>query len=303
MNRKSLIPMMIVFATLGITTCGNEAVAQPYPPIVTFEQATPSTYEDSPILTVTSPMEGEVVSIIRDCDTCPAFIEFDASLQDFELGVTSSGYFPCEPVQMRNTCRWKGDGQYIFVAIDKSTNRSITDLNATNYIPLPDTTPGPHTLTVFLSRSWDESLKNTGSISASRVTDLYTVLTFYVGSNTGTHAIDTTKALLTPSSPLDTSTYKYPVDSVLFDFYMMFEGLAGGYVVEATVYDSTMQALGRDTLTDWVPYCIKGLAEPPVGRLGKYLMRARLLDGSGIPVANGPGNFNDRMWAFWVRRH
>lgn len=290
------------FLVVLMMCASNAAFAQfPFPP-VTFEPAAPTTLEDESVLTVTSPVEGEVVTLIRDCDTCPAYIEFDAIVDEFDLGAVSEGQYPCSPAEFCDTCIWKGGGQHIYIVIDKGSGRTITDVNATNYIRVDDTTPGPHTLIAFLSYSWDEAVKSGGSASALRETDLYTVRTFYIDTNTGTHAMDSTTLLLTPSSPLDISNYVYPTDSVMLDFYTMFEELSDDYVVEAMIYDSTMQAIGGDTLTQWIPYCIQGLAQPPSGRLGKYFIRVRLLDTSFNPVANGTGNLNNRLWPFWIRR-
>lgn len=300
MKIKSVVQVSLVILMMFAS---NAAFAQfPFPPI-TFEPATPTMLESEPSLIVTSPLEGEVVTLIRNCDTCPAFIEFDAIVGDFDLGEITEGQYPCSPVEFCDTCIWRGGGQHIFVVIDKGSGRTITDVNTTNYIQVEDTTPGPHTLIAFMSYSWDEAVKDIGSVSALRETNLYTVRTFYIDTNTGTHAMDSTTLLLTPSSPLDTNNYVYPTDSVMLDFYTMFEQLSDGYVVEAMIYDSTMQVIGGDTLTQWIPYCIQGLAQPPEGRLGKYFIRVRLLDNTSFsPVTNGTGNLNQRLWPFWIRR-
>lgn len=296
-----IVSRIFLFALMMFAA--NAASAQfPFPP-VTFEPAPPTTLEDDPSLTVTSPLEGEVVTLIRDCDTCPAFIEFDAIVDDFDLGAVTDGQYPCSPDEFCDTCIWKGGGQHIYVFIDKGSGRVVSDVNTTNYIRVENPTPGPHTLIAFLNYSWDEGVKSGSGVSALRKTDLYTVRTFYIDTNTGGHAMDSTALLLTPCSPLDTSNYVYPTDSVMLDFYTMFEELSDDYVVEAMIYDSTMQAIGGDTLTQWIPYCIQGLSQPPVGRLGKYFMRIRLLDTSFNPVTNGTGNLNERLWPFWIRRN
>lgn len=299
MKNFSVSIVMICMALLAIPY--GDAAAQPSPPLVTFEQATRAASNYDASMVVTSPLQGDVVTLQSDCDTCPKFLEFDASLQNFDLGEKSLGQFPCEPLSYHDSLRWKGNGQHLYIVVDKGAGRVIADLNSPAYIPVEQPTPGPHTLRVYMVRSWDESLK--AGVSPARATDLYAVRTFYIGTNDGTHAIDTAIPLLTANSPLDTNYYKYPPDSVLFDFNLMFKDLSDGYRVEATVYDSTDNIMGRETLAVWTPYCIRGFQEPPLGRLGKYFIRARLLDMSGLPVVNGPGNFNDQKWAFWIRRH
>lgn len=298
MNNKFLL--MVAVILLCISLCNeNRAVAQPS---VTFSQASSSTYSQSASLTVTTPAEGAVVTLQTLCGGCTPVFEFDATVSNFQLQAKSDGNFPCEPVTTCDTCRWKGDGQHIYVVFDNGRSFVIPDLNSPMYIPVDQATPGPHTLAVYMNRSWDESLKDVSNAGPSRTTSLYTVRTFYIDTNVGGSGVDTTLPLLCSNSPLDTLHYKYPADSVLFDFYMMFKDLADGYMVEVTVSDSVDQILGRDTLTEWTPYCIEGLQEPPIGRLRKYFIQARLLNTSGNPVSNGTGNFNDRRWPFWVRR-
>ncbi len=234
-------------------------------------------------------------------------IYVEARVEEFLLGDITAGTYPCggSSLSVYTTCDtcWKGGGQHIYIVVDDGPPFIVKDLNTPLNIPIQSATAGPHTLRAFMSRSWDESLKDVNSIGPDRETDLYCVRTFYIDTIMGGGVVDTTKPLLTPNSPLDTNNYIYPPDSVLLDFYMMFKGTADGYVVEATIYDSTNTLLLCDTLDGWNPYCIGGLQEPPVGRLRKYLIRTRLLDSGGTPVTNGPGNFNDKTWAFWVRRH
>jgi hypothetical protein len=265
-----------------------------------------------PELTVTAPVGGALDSLDSTFSggSWKYFVAFSASVDSFMLNATTSGDWPCEgsfsgqpPIIADNAASgWKGEGQAIYVMVDNGAARLVTNTSAPSLIPVPSNTPGPHTLRACMLRSTDESVKDADSISPLRRTSLYTVLTFYIGTNTGAHAIDTTEPLLMPNAPLDTSTYVYPPDSVLLDFYVMFKPLANDYVVEATIYDSTMSELARDTLNTMGPHCVGGLEEPPNGTLGKYFVRMRLLDDGGDPVTNGPGNFNDRTWAFWVRK-
>lgn len=300
--KKRLPKVVLMFCvTFFLSLCGRASAQNPWPQ-VTFTPATSSTYDEDVSLDITSPAQGELVTVHKACDTCPTYIEFDATLVDFELGEKTDGNFPCDPPAFRlgDTIGWKGEGQHIYVVVDNAEGRAITDLNVPTYLEVPNPTSGPHTLRAYLCRSWDESLKT--SVVPDRVTDLYVARTFYITSNTGTHAIDTTKPLLTPNSPLDTNNYVYTIDSVLFDFYLMFKGVSHGYKVEVSIFDSSMVSLGCDTITQWVPHCISGLEQPPVGRLRKYIMKTRLLDSSDNPVSNGPGNFNNKEWAFWVRR-
>jgi hypothetical protein len=259
----------------------------------------------NPYLTVNSPDDGVLDTLTLSGGVYT--VTFSASVDSFVLGAQTVGDFPCESSEgpqylAMDTSTWKGGGQFVIVLVDDGAARVVTNTSTPVEIPVPANTPGPHTVISCLVRSWDDSIKNVNSISPTRQTRLYSVRTFYVDTITGTHAIDTTIPLLTAIAPLDTATYIYHPDSVLLDFYVMFRELGDDYVVGATIYDSTMTQLESETLTTWAPHCIKGLEEPPVGRLGKYYIRLQLLDDQSQPVTNGPGDFNDRTWPFLVRR-
>jgi hypothetical protein len=262
----------------------------------------------NPVLTVTSPVDGAVASIDSSCSgPCIYTVEFTADVDSFSLGAQTPGNGPCGGSALRSGPEIagvvpKGGGQALYVIVDNGAARLVPSTSLPSHIPLPSVTPGPHTMRVCMIRSWDESVKDIGTISPNRQTSLYTVLTFYVDTNTGTHAIDTTKPLLMPNAPLDTNTFVYHPDSVILDFSVMFKEMADDYKVEATIYDSTMSVKGCDTLGSCGPRCVGNLEEPEVGHLRKYFVRMRLLDSGGTPVTNGPGNFNSRTWAFWVRR-
>jgi hypothetical protein len=265
-----------------------------------------------PCLVIDSPAEGAVDTLQTWCSgsNCIHTVAIEMHIDSFDLGASTEGEFPCTASRERitpgcDTC-FKGNGHHLYIVVDNGAALVVTSLGGTIYAPITDTTPGPHTIRAFMSRSWDESIKEVDSVGPARETSLYCVRTFYVDTNTGgAQPVDSVRPLLTPNSPLDTSAYVYPPDSVLLDFYMMFKDLDDGYRVEATIYDSTMSVLKRDTLTEWTPYCIGGLEEPPMGKLRKYFIRTRLLDTLGQAVTNGPSggpDFNDRTWAFWVRR-
>jgi len=265
-----------------------------------------------PCLVIDSPAAGSVDTLRAWCSgsICNYTVAVELHLDSFDLGEITEGDYPCASSQARiytgcDTC-FKGNGQHTYIIIDNGPPLVVTNLGGgTINVPVPSNTPGAHTIRAFMSRSWDESIKDVNGVGPARETSLYCVRTFYVDTNTGgAQPVDSLKPLLTPNSPLDTNFYVYPPDSVLLDFYLMFKGLDEVYVVEATIFDSSMTVLKRDTLDYWGPYCIGGLEEPPVGKLRKYFIRTRLLDTLGQAVTNGPsGNdFNDRTWAFWVRR-
>jgi hypothetical protein len=260
-----------------------------------------------PILSIDDPVDGTIDSV------SPSYtINFSASVDSFTLGAQTLGDYPCESsfgergdgrAIIADSSIWKGGGHAIFVILDDGTSRIVTNTSTPAQFALANHSPGPHTLRACVLRSWDESVKDVDSVSPLRRTRLYTVLTFYVDTNTGTQAFDSTLPLLMPNAPLDTNTWVYNPDSVLIDFYVFFKKFEGNYKLRTSIYDSTMTLLERDTLTTWGPHCVSGIPDPPEGHLGKYIIRMQLLDMSGAPVSNGVGDdLNDRQWAFWVRR-
>ncbi|MDE3056305.1 MAG: hypothetical protein KGI80_06450 [Verrucomicrobiota bacterium] len=139
-------------------------------------------------------------------------------------------------------------------------------------VPIPyQLQEGPHTLRIFLARSFGESLKEIDSFQA---------ITFFVGSKEGSkEAPDLGDPYLTynePSNELPLRASK----PILLDFYISnCELTPDGYKVRLTI-DGNYHRM----LTSWQPYYIYGMTR------GKHTVRLELLDENG---AVAPGPFND----------
>ncbi len=142
-------------------------------------------------------------------------------------------------------------------------------------------TPGVHTLRIFASRSWHESIKSAGSFK------------------TVTYLVDDTVApapendLLQPGQPL--LTYSQPngeyageqARAILIDFYLS-NATLGPNDHRARL---TVDSMSTD-LTEWVPYLVTGLSP------GEHSFRLRLLTAGGEPAA---GDYNSTQRRILVK--
>lgn len=168
------------------------------------------------------------------------------------------------------------DGQHIHVIIDDQPYMAM-------YMPegfsVGKLTDGVHTLRVFPSRSWHESIKTPGAFVAH---------SFYVKKKTGTPVLVEGGPLLTYSRPKGEYRGR-DAKRVLLDFYVSNAQLgANAYKVVASV-DGKL----ADTLTEWVPYYIEGLTD------GEHTVRLQLIGPDGKPV---PGPFNTAEGKITVAR-
>ncbi len=273
----------------------------PMPPgSITFVADTNSVLDPDASLSVIMPEADQIATLHTDGNS-EYYLWFNAAHPGFALGALTRGGAPCDPNAYMDS--GKGDGQRLYIIIDGGPAR-VLSIDDSIKIPVQHhADAGPHTLRAVMSRSWDESLKGS-AISSARETDLYCCRTFYIDTNTGTHEVDSTLPLLTLNAPLETYNHGgYPSDQVMMDFYLMFKGLAQGYSVEATLMDSCQTVLAKDTLHQWVPYCITGIPDPPTQAKVRYILRARLLNAQGTPVQNGARyNLNDITREFYVRK-
>ena len=135
---------------------------------------------------------------------------------------------------------------------------------------------GPHTLVVFPSRSYHESVKSP---------DAADFVNFYVGKKEGEFLLDKSKPAIIYSRPKG----KYEgagSDRILLDFYLYNVELSpDGYKAKYTIRkkDSTGEVTSI-ILTDWTPAYVTGLTT------GDYAVKLELLDKDGNTVS---GAFNN----------
>jgi len=206
---------------------------------------------DSVMLVVKSPGPNEIVK------TDSVMVSVD--LKGFNLASPTEG-------EQSKGIAFSKEGQHIHVIIDDKPYMAMYGMNEFSVGALSE---GVHTLRAFPSRSWHESIKKPGAFVAE---------TFYVKSKTGEPVLKEGEPLLTYSRPKG----EYKGDDakrVLLDFYIANAELGPDkYKVAATV-DGTV----KDTLTEWVPYYIEGLAD------GQHTIKLELLGPDGAVV---PGPFN-----------
>ncbi len=139
---------------------------------------------------------------------------------------------------------------------------------------------GPHTLVVFPSRSYHESVKSPGAAD---------IVNFYVGKEGGEFMLDKTKPTIIYSRPK--GEYKGDgAKKILLDFYLNNVELSpDGYKAKYTIKEKESgDELGSITLSDWTPAFVTGLTS------GEYVITLQLLDKDGN-VVEGPFNNTDRV--------
>lgn len=162
------------------------------------------------------------------------------------------------------------EGQHIHVIID---DKPYMAMYTPDGFSVGTLTPGIHTLRAFPSRSWHESIKSRTAFVAH---------SFYVKERTGESVFDPIAPMLTYSRPKGEYKGK-DARRVLLDFYVSNCALGPDKFKVVATIDRTF----TDTLTQWIPYFIEGLAS------GEHTVRLQLIGADGKPVA-GPFNLAEQ---------
>ena len=168
------------------------------------------------------------------------------------------------------------EGQHMHVIVDNQPYMA-------NYTPgepfdVGTLDEGAHSLVVFPSRSYHESVKGE---------DAYDILNFWVGEETGTFPLDPSQPTIIYSRPKGTYSGA-SADRIMLDFYLHNvtlspDGYKAHYTIRPADVGADAEPLASATLTEWAPAFVTGL-EP-----GHYIVRLELLDGEGNVV---PGLYN-----------
>ena len=159
----------------------------------------------------------------------------------------------------------RGKGQHIHFIVD---NQPYVPLYSAKPHTANGLAPGTHTIRMFPSREWHESIKNS---------DAFAMVTFNVGKADGQNAPDPKKPLLTYSRPKG-EYVGHAADSIMVDFWLKNAKLGKDkYQVRLTVDGKP------ETLLEWKPIWKTGLA------MGPHTFKLELLDKDGVAV---PGPFN-----------
>lgn len=167
-------------------------------------------------------------------------------------------------------------GQHVHVVVDNMPYKAIYDVSKP--IRLKGVGAGGHTLVVFPSRSYHESIKNPG---AAHIVNFSVLSSFGAG-----YPLDLSAAGVIYSRPK--GMYKgRDAENILFDFYLYNTVLGeDGYSVKLSIFKGTQPSpdsmVASAVFRQWRPAFVEGLEN------GEYVFRIELIDPSGERV---PGKF------------
>ena len=213
--------------------------------------------KETPTVKITYPKEGEIVKEKQ--------LGVKLDVKGYDLGKQTE---TPRAKEIANSSK----GQHIHVILDNKAYEACYEVGKPFEIP-GELASGVHTLRVFPSRSYHESLKGAQGWDA---------VTFFVDKKEGVAPVDFKKPLLTYSRPK--GAYKGDEGkSIMVDFWISGCTLsADGYKVKLTING------GHETmLTEWKPYFVTGLTP------GKYTFALELIDKDGKP-AEGAYNKTER---------
>jgi len=187
-------------------------------------------------------------------------------VENFELGVQTDNE---RAKEIMNSAQ----GQHAHIILDNDPY--LADYESGKPFDIGVLGEGPHTLVVFPSRSYHESVKSPEAAD---------IVNFYVGKKEGEFMLDKSKPAIIYSRPK--GAYEGEgADEILLDFYLNNVELGpDGYKAKYTIRKKG--STGEVTsiiLTDWTPAYVTGLTT------GDYAVKLELLDKDGNVV---PGPFN-----------
>lgn len=261
MNKIPLILMFLAAAFIGSTaatiaatgTSDNEVKIEPVPnsPAFPGAKARFASLKDGDVI------ENADVSVVVD-------------VENYELGVQTD-------TERAKEIANSGKGQHAHIILDNDPY--LADYEAGKPFEIGVLKEGPHTLVVFPSRSYHESVKSPEAAD---------IVNFYVGKKEGDFMLDKTKPTIIYSRPKGKYEGK-DAQKILLDFYLNNVTLSpDGYKAKYTIRKKG--STGEVTsiiLTDWTPAYVTGLTT------GDYLVKLELLDKDGN-VVEGPFNSTER---------
>lgn len=281
----SFFAILLITSALILACKGNEEVVEE---TVEVEEAAPTPApqaEPTP-----GPTAGETGIKIEAAENSPPFpgaktrvsnfedgsLLDDANLsvvvdvENFELGVQTD-------TERAKEIANSAEGQHAHIILDNDPY--LADYKAGEPFEIGVLTQGPHTLVVFPSRSYHESVKSPEAAE---------ILNFYVGKEEGEFMLDKSKPAIIYSRPKGEYKGK-DAEKILLDFYLNNVELSpDGYKAKYTVTkkDSPSETASI-TLTEWTPALVSGLTS------GEYVVTLQLLDKDGS-VVDGAFNNTER---------
>lgn len=272
-------PLLTAAAFLAAFSFGPDARPEQRVRIVKIERS-PQVPSPQPKVRVVSPKNGGSLFSMTP--------EIKLEVTGFELGVQTP--YPGEDgmanskeerprkdagaeADRKNRIANSEEGQHVHVIVDNGPYKAVYDVSKP--IPLKGVGAGPHTLVVFPSRSYHESVKSEG---AAHFVNFSVISGFW-----GDHPMDLSAPALIYSRPK--GIYRGgDAENIMVDFYLRKVSLSrDGYKVRLSIYRGGTP-VASEMFYRWRPALVQGL------RSGEYTFRLTLIDPSGEEVG---GVFGD----------
>ena len=274
MKRSVILPLLSIFILVVLVSLGckqdkgnvveetNSATdSQNKEPKVTIEVGERSPAFPGAKARFTSLEDGDVlddnnVSVVVD-------------VENYELGIQTE---TPRAKEIANSAK----GQHVHIILDNDPYFADYEAGVPFDIGVLD--EGPHTLVVFPSRSYHESVKSIDSVD---------IVNFYVGKKEGEFMLDESKPTVIYSRPKGKYEGKN-AEKIMLDFYIINIEPSDGYQVKYTIRKNEADAVEHSiTIKEWKPAFVTGLTS------GEYIITLQLLDKDGNLV-EGPFNNTQR---------
>ena len=274
MKRRVILPLLSIFILVVLVSLGckqdkgnvveetdSATDSQNKEPKVTIEVGERSPAFPGAKARFTSLEEGDVlddnnVSVVVD-------------VENYELGIQTE---TPRAKEIANSAK----GQHVHIILDNDPYFADYEAGVPFDIGVLD--EGPHTLVVFPSRSYHESVKSKNSVD---------IVNFYVGKKEGEFMLDESKPTVIYSRPKGKYEGK-DAEKIMLDFYIINIKPSDGYQVNYTIRKNEPDAVEHSiTMKEWKPAFVTGLTS------GEYIITLQLLDKDGNLV-EGPFNNTQR---------
>ena len=274
MKRSVILPLLSIFILVVLVSLGckqdkgdvveetdSATDSQNKEPKVTIEVGERSPAFPGAKARFTSLEDGDVL----DDNNVSVVVE----VENYELGIQTD---TSRAKEIANSAK----GQHVHIILDNDPYFADYEAGVPFDIGVLD--EGPHTLVVFPSRSYHESVKSKDSVD---------IVNFYVGKKEGEFMLDESKPTVIYSRPKGKYEGK-DAEKIMLDFYIINMKPSDGYQVKYTIRKNEPDAVEHSiTIKEWKPAFVTGLTS------GEYIITLQLLDKDGNLV-EGPFNNTQR---------
>ena len=274
MKRRVILPLLSIFILVVLVSLGckqdkgdvveetdSATDSQNKEPKVTIEVGERSPAFPGAKARFTSLEDGDVL----DDNNVSVVVE----VENYELGIQTD---TSRAKEIANSAK----GQHVHIILDNDPYFADYEAGVPFDIGVLD--EGPHTLVVFPSRSYHESVKSKDSVD---------IVNFYVGKKEGEFMLDESKPTVIYSRPKGKYEGK-DAEKIMLDFYIINIKPSDGYQVKYTIRKNEPDAVEHSiTIKEWKPAFVTGLTS------SEYIITLQLLDKDGNLV-EGPFNNTQR---------